>query len=50
VRCEGEVLGALVLGEPITMRALAGMLLIAIGLGLIDGRLVRRSPPPSPSA
>ena len=50
VPVSAQVLGALVLGEPITMRALAGMLLIAIGLGLIDGRLVRRSPPPSPSA
>ena len=45
-------LGALVLGEPITLAAVAGMALIAAGLAAIDGRVLRRltrpAPPPPP--
>lgn len=37
------LLGAVVLGEPVTWPALAGMGLIALGLAAIDGRLFRRS-------
>jgi drug/metabolite transporter (DMT)-like permease len=50
VPVSAQILGALALGEPITLRALAGMALIAAGLALIDGRLVRRARSPSPSA
>jgi drug/metabolite transporter (DMT)-like permease len=35
-------LGAAVLGEAITARAVGGALLIALGLAVLDGRLVRR--------
>lgn len=35
------LLGALVLSEPVTPRALAGMVLIGLGLAAIDGRLLR---------
>jgi drug/metabolite transporter (DMT)-like permease len=37
-------LGAAFLGEAITLRALAGMAIIALGLATIDGRLLRRRP------
>jgi len=49
------MLGAAVLGEPVTWNALAGMALIAAGLAAIDGRLLRRAtrrvqaPPPPPA-
>ncbi len=42
------LLGSLVLGEPITLTALAGMALIAAGLLAIDGRLVGRRVPLRP--
>jgi drug/metabolite transporter (DMT)-like permease len=46
------LLGAIVLGEPITFNALGGMALIAAGLAAIDGRLLRlltrRTPEPAP--
>jgi drug/metabolite transporter (DMT)-like permease len=35
------LLGALVLGEPVSARALAGMAVIGLGLAAIDGRLLR---------
>jgi drug/metabolite transporter (DMT)-like permease len=52
------LLGAAVLGEPVTWNALAGMALIAAGLAAIDGRawdrITRRAPapaaPPAPRA
>jgi drug/metabolite transporter (DMT)-like permease len=34
------LLGRLVLDEPITLRALAGMALIGTGLAAIDGRII----------
>ena len=37
-------LGAAFLDEVITLRALAGMVIIALGLATIDGRLLRRRP------
>jgi drug/metabolite transporter (DMT)-like permease len=37
-------LGALVLGEAIEARQLGGMALIAVGLAVIDGRLLARRP------
>ncbi len=41
------LLGGVLLGEPVTLAALAGMALIAAGLACIDGRLLRwRSPAP----
>jgi drug/metabolite transporter (DMT)-like permease len=43
------VLGAIVLGEPVTWNALAGMALIAAGLAAIDGRLLRRLTRPAPA-
>ena len=55
------LLGALALGEAVTLTALAGMLLIFLGLAVIDGRLFkafhrrrgsllrRRTEPPNPS-
>ena len=36
------ILGAVVLGEAVSLSALAGMLLIAAGLAAIDGRVVQR--------
>jgi len=36
------ILGAIVLGEAVSLSALAGMVLIAAGLAAIDGRLIRR--------
>jgi drug/metabolite transporter (DMT)-like permease len=45
------LLGAVVLGEPVTWNALGGMALVAAGLAAIDGRLlsaIRRAPAPPP--
>lgn len=42
-------LGAIFLGEPLVLAQLGGMLLIATGLLLIDGRLVRRFRHPRPA-
>lgn len=38
------VLGMAILGETVTLRQLAGMVLIALGLVVIDGRLFKRRP------
>ena len=37
------LLGWMVLGEPVTVRALVGMLVIGVGLVVIDGRVFRRA-------
>jgi len=44
VPCSAVVLGALVLGEAINLRALFGLALIAFGLLMIDGRILRWRP------
>ena len=40
------LLGASFLGESVTLQALAGMAIIALGLATINGRLLSRRPPP----
>lgn len=42
IPCSAIMLGAVVLGETLTMRAFLGLAVIACGLLVIDGRLLRR--------